>query len=267
MKNYCTKKVSYKTNESRGWFNCFDVNIDSKPIPKIINKRRVLMYIILAYDRINGEINVQFDKHPDTCPCCQNGIQPTLKGAYLNGIINDSQWLQIVCRCPRESCGLTFLAYYEDLYHKGKYFFRYSKPGMPKPPTIQDTIKKMSPSFEKIYNESVAAESYGLLEICGAGYRKSLEFLVKDYIISMGIKEETIKGLFMGKCIEEYIDDNAVKQVAKRAAWLGNDETHFCRKWVDKDLTDLKRLLHLTMNAIDNKIITKQYTEEMTESI
>lgn len=225
------------------------------------------MYSIKAIDRLSGEFYVKINKYPDICPCCQNGIHPSFMEGYLNGRGTNSEWLQLVCRCPREQCGLTFLSYFKRAFSSygpsENYSFLYSRPGMPKPPIIPDTINKVSPSFGKIYSEAMAAESYGLLEICGAGYRKALEFLVKEYIISIGIKEDDIKNILLGSCIEKYLDDNTVKQVAKRAAWLGNDETHFCRKWINKDLEDLKRLLHLTMNAIDNQIITRQYTEEM----
>ena len=41
--------------------------------------------------------------------------------------------------------------------------------------------------------------------------------------------------------ISRYIDDSNIKNVAKRAVWLGNDETHYIRKWEDKDLSFLKK--------------------------
>lgn len=33
--------------------------------------------------------------------------------------------------------------------------------------------------------------------------------------------------------------------------WLGNDETHYVRRWEEKDLSDLKRLISMTVSWID----------------
>ena len=55
------------------------------------------------------------------------------------------------------------------------------------------------------------------------------------------------------------------KSVAKRATWLGNDETHYYRKWEDKDLRDLTNLLRLTINAIENQLLAESYEEDMKE--
>ena len=51
----------------------------------------------------------------------------------------------------------------------------------------------------------------------------------------------------------------------KRAVWLGNDETHYVRKWEDKDISDLKRLIKLTVNWIENNLLTQDYMSTMEE--
>jgi hypothetical protein len=33
--------------------------------------------------------------------------------------------------------------------------------------------------------------------------------------------------MFLGKVIKEHIKEDHIKQIAARAAWLGNDETHY----------------------------------------
>lgn len=102
--------------------------------------------------------------------------------------------------------------------------------------------------------------------ICGPGYRKSLEFLVKDYVIkSHQDKVEEIKRLPLGRCISDYVADEKVKQVAARAVWLGNDETHYLRKWEGKDLTDLKILINLTVHWIEMDELTQQALKDMPE--
>jgi hypothetical protein len=67
----------------------------------------------------------------------------------------------------------------------------------------------------------------------------------------------------LGACIEKHVDDHRLKAVAKRAAWLGNDETHYFRKWTDKDLQDLKNLLNMTVSWIDLVATSKEYVDSM----
>lgn len=54
-----------------------------------------------------------------------------------------------------------------------------------------------------------------------------------------------------------------IKEMAKRAVWLGNDETHYVRKWEDKDIQDLKNLIDLTVYFISMTLKAKKYREEM----
>ena len=53
-------------------------------------------------------------------------------------------------------------------------------------------------------------------EISGLGYRKSLEFLIKDFAIyNNPEKEEQIKSTWMMKCLKEYIDNEKIKTLAE----------------------------------------------------
>lgn len=98
----------------------------------------------------------------------------------------------------------------------------------------------------------------------GIGLRKALEFLVKDFAISENPgKVDEIQKNLLGACIDKYINDTNVKECAKRAAWLGNDETHYVRKWGNKDIEDLKLLVRLTVNWLESHLLTKQYIASM----
>ncbi len=110
------------------------------------------------------------------------------------------------------------------------------------------TIEKVSNSFVKIYNEALVAEKFRLSQIAGPCCRKALEFLIKDFLINEKPKDKSkIEVKFLGKCIKQ-ISDEGIKNMAERAAWLGNDETHYYRKWIDKDIEILKELIQLTVN-------------------
>ena len=134
--------------------------------------------------------------------------------------------------------------------------------------SFSNTVIKISPIFERIYNQAYFAEQYSLEQICGVGYRKALEFLIKDYLMyeeQDETKKESIKKKFLINCIQDDVTDNRIKEVAKRAVWLGNDETHYNRKWADKDVSNLKQLIDLTIRWIENEVETKALLAEMQE--
>ena len=91
-----------------------------------------------------------------------------------------------------------------------------------------------------------------------------MEFLVKDYIIYKDNNlKETVEKLLLGRCINEHIINEKIKDIAKRATWIGNDETHYVRKWIGKSITDLKLLINLTVHWIE----TEDLTEKMISSL
>lgn len=117
---------------------------------------------------------------------------------------------------------------------------------------FSEKIKELSPKFIEIYQQSKIAEDAGLSEICGMGYRKALEFLVKDYAIAFHPEdEEKIKSQMLSQCINAYIKDPDMKSLAIASTWLGNDETHYVRKHEDYDLESLKAFVATTVAAVD----------------
>lgn len=125
-------------------------------------------------------------------------------------------------------------------------------------------VAELSPMFVKIYNQALVAETQSLDQLVGIGLRKALEFLVKDFAKQQHPDDvEAIQKCPLATCIENYVSDANVKGCAKRAVWLGNDETHYVRKWEDKDIADLKLLVHLTTNWVDNVLLTQKYVAEM----
>jgi len=105
----------------------------------------------------------------------------------------------------------------------------------------------------------------GLTQIAGPGYRKALEFLIKDYASHLyPDHRDEIEDSFLGKVISEYIkEEKRIVEASKRATWLGNDETHYKRKWEDKDIHDLRELILLVVREIDASEKYKRYLAEM----
>jgi len=202
------------------------------------------------------------DTLPDECPHCHRLISPKIFDGR-----NISNTLELYLICPNNECNLGFFAYYEkkashDMFPTFNYLF--TSKGKIKEVEFTDTIKNISENFVKIYNEAYISEQEGLYEICGVGYRKALEFLIKDYLIKKNeAKKEIIEKTPLGKCIGEYVNDPKIKAAAKRATWLGNDETHYLRRWKDKSLTDLKLMIDLTIHWIEMEELTKRLDLDM----
>jgi hypothetical protein len=215
-------------------------------------------------------VKVEYEDAPDYCPLCHDGISPILmQGGFLRERpLGDC--LSLVFRCPRRDCEELFIAYYEEgneakyRPHQPPYELRRVAPKAPRRRAFPQEVATISPRFAEVFNQAAAAETQRLSEIAGGGYRKALEILIKDYVIPRNPgKEDAIRTSLLGKCIQDYVDDPKVKECASRAAWLGNDEVHYVRRWADKDINDLRTLVQLTVNWIHNEVLTEQYQTGM----
>ncbi|WP_177340924.1 DUF4145 domain-containing protein [Comamonas thiooxydans] len=225
------------------------------------------------------------DRLPDLCPHCNHKVSPEELAFSLshNGYASRPIHLECAFQCTNLDCGHLFIATYSiqeipkeeqplggDLSalvpaFKWNFSLNGTYPTYVNLSTFSEEIKNLSPNFIEIFNQSEEAQSRNLLQICGIGYRKALEFLIKDYCITLHPdKEIDIKSKLLSKCINDYINDANIKIVAERAAWLGNDEAHYIKKWASKDIGDLKTLIKLSLNWIESSILTNKYQQSMT---
>lgn len=214
----------------------------------------------------SGQTAANFDEFPDTCPVCLVAASPI----DVNVGFGSDSGGQLVFRCPRLACRAFFIAYYKFVPQTGYYLLDGVKPKTHRASVKSEAITALSPSFVKIVNQSEIAETQELDEIAGVGYRRALEFLIKDYLISLTSNEEQkelIRKTFLGKCISEFVKNENIKLVAKRAAWLGNDETHYVRKWENKDIKDLKVMISMTVAWIEIELFTVQLEKDMPEPL
>jgi hypothetical protein len=215
--------------------------------------------------------DVKFDRKPDVCPICYHAIDPKqLSAAVVTGNPDLSgTTLEVTFQCTKRDCLRIFIGRYtrhtsQGDKHVGNFNLDLVVPTKFRQPSLPAEIAQVSPAFVRIFSQAAAAEGFELGEIAGVGYRKALEFLVKDYCVGEdpGAREEILKES-LGSCIATRVGDVHVKECAKRAAWLGNDETHYVRRWEDKDIQDLKTLIELTMIWIRSSVLTKRYLTKM----
>lgn len=209
---------------------------------------------------------------PDDCPFCHHAIEPIILTAFLENRHNHLQSgtkATVIFKCPRNECLNIFIRIYFVADPRVGEIFIGSDifPVFPSEKEFSSQIINISSDFVQIYNHAFQAEQYGLDLIAGPGYRKSLEFLIKDYAIKKSNENdrEMITHKLLGDVINQYIDDPRIQDISRRAIWLGNDETHYLRKWKDKDIQDVKTLINLTVNWIEIVELSESYKESMPD--
>lgn len=98
--------------------------------------------------------------------------------------------LELLCKCPNLDCNRAFFARYQTEFDTGNYYLHETNIGEIEGIQFSKHINNISPNFVNIYNQAHFAEKHNLLEICGVGYRKGLEFLIKDYVITKNPNNE-----------------------------------------------------------------------------
>lgn len=185
------------------------------------------------------------------CPFCNHALSPKVLFASLIEYDQETQnkvfILNYCSNCDNEFMSVHFFDYEDDGYEHTA-----SAPAPFSKYPFSENIQKLSPQFITTYNDSLRAESLELNSICGMGYRKSLEFLVKDYAIFKNPdKKSDIEKSLLGKCIETYISDKRLQTLAKASAWLGNDQTHYVQKHSAHGLKELKQFIKAFVAFID----------------
>lgn len=222
----------------------------------------VLQAHTLAGEQIGG---VKIDRYPDSCPLCHTHVHPKLCFALADSGKPTTQ-LELAFQCTNHTCEKLFIATYGPVLNS-IFPFRSTAPQTPPKMEFPEIIESISTTYAEVRRQAAAAEAFGLGQMVGIGLRKALEFLIKDYLVAKapGENRDAILRTSLGSCIDQFIDDQNIKECAKRAAWLGNDETHYLRRWEDRDINDLKVLIRLTENWIENALLTQKYIRELPE--
>lgn len=199
-------------------------------------------------------------EEPSLCPQCKHAIKPQTLGVFDFQTDSDDYFVSALFLC--KSCYRTFVSLYSCEFCGSSQTVAtkliYTEPTRYTPEVFDCQIETISPQFVKIYNQALAAESSGLDEIAGLGYRKAMEFLVKDYCIHTNPEDEVkIKSMPLSQCITTYVKSEQIQTLATRAAWIGNDEAHYVRKQEDRDVSDMKNFIKALVYFIGMVLITE----------
>jgi hypothetical protein len=209
------------------------------------------MHVVFGYpsNSNRSNANVEIDEF---CPHCKMPMSPKFIYAIASDLYDvEKNSVCVLLQCSRSSCQKFFALEFPFLKRNGNSFIEHVYPAVKYTysPHLENTLppnlNEAFPDFKKIYDQALEAESMGLDEIAGVGYRKAIEFLIKRYVINQHPeKSHDIESKFLGRVIQDDLEDmSKIQDLAKAAVWIGNDETHFTRIHEDKDLRDMKGFL------------------------
>ena len=220
------------------------------------------MVRITAFDD-NGVYEVDFEiPELDECPICHHALKPTILNSKY--VMDSTDKGTTLCNlyamflCPK--CRKVFLGRFrqaiEPAYRRTADFMHEYElfPMTPSRESFSEDILGLSLTFVETYGQAQQAEAEGLSQICGIGYRKALEYLVKDYLChKFPADEEAIKAEALGQSLRR-IEDGRIQTLAQRATWIGNDETHYVRKHEDLDVKTMKTFIQAMIHFIDSEL-------------
>ena len=188
---------------------------------------------------------------PNYCPKCHKGIFPKVIGQSNITEKDSTSIFTVVFLCP--SCNEHFVETYEKIGND-TFPIGYCS-GYIIDNDVPEKIKNFFPRFCEIYSQALTAEHYNLTELIGIGLRKSIEFLIKDFLIKIKNYDiDKISDMNLQKAINE-IDNTNIRTLATKVYWLGNDETHYLKKHKDRDYNDIKIFIKVLYAHINNELI------------
>ncbi len=213
----------------------------------------------------NSNLNFEFDKiEPVTveevgeCPLCHKATSPTFINGYLIGSSENAIPLTayIILYCP--SCRELYIATYRFYNGLDQSILIDCHPHNTLPVSFNDNLKLFSPEFVNIYAQAKSAESSSDTKgLAGIGYRKALEYLIKDYLIQIKKQDKkTIIQMDLGRCVNML--DAELQNIEKASVWLGNDETHYYKKNDGYDLNDLKEFIDCLVADIERECVRQK---------
>ena len=189
----------------------------------------------------------------DTCPCCGIATSPTfIDGFVIKHPDTDIIYCYVVLYCPK--CKALYTARYINQIKYGgidNMFLELVFPKTANKVSFSNNIIELSPEFVSLYNQASKAEETDEMNgLAGLGYRKSLEFLIKDFLIKIQNQDrDTIIKMELGNCVNKLPEP--LQDIAKASIWLANDEVHYFRKNLEYDMEDLKSFIDCLIHFIE----------------
>lgn len=197
----------------------------------------------------------------DTCPHCGKNMEPH---QVANLFDSPSGMALLTFRCTISECMKYFVLEYADSsqYNPGN-LVNYQYNGAVNV-DISSNIRKLSPIFRDTFIEATIAEFKNLTNITGLAFRKSFEFLIKDFASYQNPeKVEKIRSNSLNNVIDMFYKDMPkIQELLHIIRRIGNDETHYYREFTDIDVKDLKKLIYNFSLYIDMILNIDEFSEK-----
>ena len=200
----------------------------------------------------DSRYNFSLDK-PQICPHCgiyEDGIR---KNSSLFDVGGEKRYGFVMYECT--NCKKKYVvAYHIDLAQKKADFIGFHPSRIAS--YSNELLVNVSNRFIDSYNQSLRAEVAGDIELAAIGYRKALEILIKDYAINE-LKEdrEEVVACNLINAISNYLGEEALVKTADVVRILGNDYTHYERKYPEHDFALLKTYLDIFVKMVEMKYL------------
>lgn len=184
---------------------------------------------------------------PVECPHCGAYATPQIVAQSNLSYCDMKIWLFIF---HNDCCDKQSFALYKKQSGTGE--FLGILPAIHKIPQLPKSLKKISSRFVELYQQSFDAEQNSYFELAGSGYRNAIEVLIKDFAIQeLKVSEKNVCKKTLSQAIEAYLPNINASISADVMRVLGNDYTHYERKYENVDFQILKRYLQIFINSID----------------
>lgn len=208
-------------------------------------------------------------KVPKICPICHMPQNPEILETKTSADILEVQVETILlARCT--NCNKYYVLPYTVIGRNE--YLTYETKYSPYKPTLNidlnfpEEIYNISERFVEIYKQSLTSEKLDLNELSGMGFRKSVEFLIKDYLIKINPdQKDKISSMHLGNAINK-IDNENIRSLAKTSNMLANDQVHYTVKYSDKDINDLKTFIKALIYYMSMEM-TLNKSNEFLESL
>lgn len=205
-----------------------------------------------TFDNTGSPFWFQLDK-PTLCPICNAYVDSTKIASRLFTRETMPHFGVVQYRC--QHCKESYLVTYEidtDAKTTRVAAFLPSRTVTYK----NEIIEKFSEGFIRYYNQAQRAEFAGDVELAATGYRTALEFLVKDYAVSeLHEDREKVGKKSLFDAIADYLGEKDLVSTADVVRIIGNDYTHYERKYPEGDLDLLKRYLDIFIRLVETKYL------------
>src|SRR5215207_10177079 len=206
-----------------------------------------------------------FAEVPESCPLCHHHVDPRRLTAHSTA--PGDELVDFGFQCPRADCRRVFVGRYR-MGPDRAYDLMSVAPVTVRREAFSDEIRTFSPSFVEVYDQAQEADARGLHQVAGIGLWKALELLVKEHAREEAPeREDDIRRMPLGECLRRFAGDPSVHACAARAAWLEDDEALYLRRWDEHDLNELRLLIRLTINWLENVLLARRFVAAAVETV